>query len=305
MDFGTLGLGFLAGGPIGMGMAGQWMAGRDMAEAQQQAAMMQYMQAQQDREFGGALAFNTGSYGDLNKLAFMYGRNHPAFDSIIRMAESGGLYDTQKSLQNQVDAESRAIEMAQFSLDRSKKLMTSLDPNIKAAYDQSYSLLTGNDTELFKPIQAQRKIQRDAMLASLKRQGLDETSTPALQALAGFDTAEQGQRTGLASQLMNLAGVGVSQGSAIQGDASQANRDAQSSIGLTYAMRRKPFEDAANAMTRNPVTQYAGAQYVGDIGRAQATSNLFGNMNQMFMSGLGAYMGGMGGQPQPQHYKYT
>lgn len=291
---------YALGGMMLGGMLGQYFAGNEMADAQGAAAMAQYMQAQQDREFGSALAFNTGSYEDLNSLAFLYGRNHPAFGSIIRMAQSGGLYDQQKSLEAQVKAEERAIEMAQFSMNRSKQLMASLDPNIKAAYDQTYSLLTGNNTELFKPIQDQRKIQRDAMIANLKRQGLDETSTPALQALAGFDTAEQNQRVGLAGQLMNLAGVGVGQGSAIQGDAAAANNAAQAAIGNTYSMRRRPMEAAAAALSRHQIAPYSGAQYVDDIGRAKALSNLFGGMTQMGAMGLGSYMGGYMGEKGKQ-----
>jgi hypothetical protein len=178
----------------------------------------------------------------------------------------------------------RAVELNEQDIARKTKLIEASDPAIIEAGRQALQLLRGEEARTLDPVRRARQEQRERLQDTLRSElgsGF-ATSTAGQQALNRFDQetdsllAQEQDRS-----LGRLLGV--------------AERTTQQQ-GLAGAVRRTggladliaaPGRRQASLISQTPITPFAGAQFVGDIKRAQNLQNLFGQL-----TGISAAAGG-------------
>lgn len=249
------GLNFATGGAYGIaeGVLGGFGAAGDMADAAGNAARAQQRAAQ--------AAYNETA-------------------SIVNPATVAGLASLDRDIANQ-----------EKNLSRQEQLIQNIDPTIIEASQQALKLLRGEQSSTLNPIRNQRDMQRQKLMNNLRRQlgpGA-ETSTAGIQALTRFDAETDSLMSGAQQQaLANMGGL------ATQFNSTRPDmyREIMGLSGLGQAKTGLRFQQAAAlGNARLGLQQTAGAEYAGDMMRAQ---NKMAQTNQLIGLGtslLGASMG--------------
>lgn len=249
----------LAGGAA----AGSYFAGKKQADAQGRAAEAQLDEAQRTRE-----------------LALSYAK--PSLQEI-------------QAIENQIRLSERTLGLQNAALQRDQSLVEAIDPNIMEVSKQALALLQGRDARTLDPVRRQRQNQRDQLTNNLRAQlgpGF-ETSTAGIQALSRFDEETANVLAGAQeSATQNLLGLSLRSRPDMLGN---INRSAS----LLGEMNQSVF--AANnalsnrnvaAITQTPITPFAGAPFVSQIGQAQNSSNLYSNIGRIGETVAGAGISG-------------
>jgi len=251
---GTKAVGGLIGGASGYMIGAGIDAGNDAAKAAQNAAMAQQEAAR---------------------------RSYAKTARIVNPATTAGLL-----------AFDRDIKSQEKNLARQEQLISQLDPTIIEASQQALRLLRGESSSTLAPIQAQRDQQRQKLLNSLRQQlgpGA-ESSTAGIQALTRFD-AETNQ---LMSQQQQSALQGL--GSLSSQFTSQRPDMLREINGLSQFNQEKTNlsfrQAAALSSARLGLQQTAGAQYTGDLVRAQNQQALSNQITGAVIQGGTAYLTG-------------
>lgn len=185
--------------------------------------------------------------------------------SIVNPASVQGLMSLDRDIANQ-----------QKNLSRQEQLISQIDPTILEASQQALKLLRGEASSTLAPIQNQRQMQRQKLLASLREQlgpGA-ETSTAGMQALTRFDSQTNDLLAGQQqSALQGLGGI-AGQFNAIRPD---MFREILGLSGFGQAKTDIEFRRAAAlSNARQGLQQTAGAGSVEAMMRGQQ-QQAFGN----------------------------
>jgi hypothetical protein len=249
--------GALAGGPVGFLVGSSMDAADKQARAAQNAAMAQQAAAQ----------------ANYNETA-----------SIINPASVQALTSLDRDIANQ-----------DKNLSRQEQLISQLDPTIIEASQQALKLLRGEQSSTLAPVQAQRTQQRQKLVNSLREQlgpGA-ETSTAGIQALTRFDSETNNLMAG--QQQSALAGLGnvSSQFSSQRPDMFREIMGLSSLGQQKFGVESQRASMLSNA--RAGLQQTAGAQYTGDLLRAQSQQAQINQVMQLGGTAAGFAVGGPGG----------
>lgn len=191
--------------------------------------------------------------------------NYNQTKQLTDKATTAGIASYEKDLQNQ-----------DRNLSRQEQLISQIDPTIIEASQQALKLLKGESSSTLAPMQNQRAMQRQKLLASLREQlgpGA-ETSTAGIQALTRFDAETNNLLSGQQQQAIGLLGQTAGQFSAMSPNLNQ-----------TIQQRSQYGQGAANLMLSQAqilagqgqnLAATAGNQYAGQIASAQGQQS-FGN----------------------------
>lgn len=218
--------------------------------------------------------------------------------AMSQQREARGQYKKFSGIVNEASVASlaqfdKALATQDRNLSRQEELIKNIDPAILEASQQALKLMRGETSSTLAPMQQQRQMQRQKLLNQLREQlgpGA-ETSSAGMMALNRFDS-ETSQLFGQAQQqaLGNLAGV-AGQFSQLRPDMGAGAMTLASLGANRYGME----QSRADALQRYaaPMLGTAGAQYAGDMVRAQHDQAL---KNAWLESSLqfGAAFGGMG-----------
>lgn len=183
----------------------------------------------------------------------------------------------------------KQIQLADGAISRQEKILDAVDPALMEAGRQALQLMRGQEATVLSPLKQQRQLQRDQLVNNLRQQmgpGA-ETSTPGVTALNQFD-----QETGLL-----LADAQQKSLHELLGTAERARPNPADSLKYNdsvYAMMRKPQEDAISALTKTPVTPYAGAPFVQAALEGQAQQNFGGTIANLGATMIGNGIGRVG-----------
>lgn len=216
---------------------------------------------------------------------------------------------------NQILADKQtALDATKTSIGQQQAQVDAMDPQVKAAGQNLYQLLSGQASSMLAPIQAQVDLQRKQMMNNLSSQmgpGF-MTSTAGLQAMTNFDIQSSSLMAQTQFQALNqavnsygsLAGMQQQGQNAITGQTGSAYQLAQNA----NQMALQGYEYGANRVTQatefgqqmqqgaqqNMIStaggQYAGAAYLGGA-RSQLSASMLGTM----IAGGGMSFMGMGG----------
>jgi hypothetical protein len=215
INWGTIGLGALIGGPFGAAAGLQYEGNQQAAQAQGKAAEAQLAEARATRAAATSAAAPTT--GEL------------------------------RALSDQLDYQQRAV-------GRQEKLLDSIDPALLESGRQALALLRGEESNTLAPLRAERDRQRQALVNSLiAREGAGAlTSSAGIEALNRFD--QQTSAT-LAGQQQSTLGdlLRVAQASrpdpygAVQSSALVAQTQAQPGNRMVSAINATPITQYAGA----------------------------------------------------------
>lgn len=179
----------------------------------------------------------------------------------------------------------RALQTQDRNLSRQEQLISQIDPTILEASQQALRLLRGETSSTLAPLQKQRDMQRQKLLNQLREQlgpGA-ETSTAGMQALNRFDSETSNLFAGAQQQALGNLGAIAGQFNSVRPD---MLREA-SGFGALATNRQGLRLNQLAAM--NPSNQAvfgtAGAQYTGDLIKAQSQQGLY---NQLMGAGVTA-----------------
>lgn len=189
-----------------------------------------------------------------------------------------------------------AIKSQERNLARQEQLISQIDPTILEASQQALKLLRGEESSALAPAKAQRDMQRQKLLSSLREQlgpGA-ETSTAGIQALTRFDAETNSLMAGAQQQALSNMGQTFGTFSSYKPNMGQEATTfgnlAQGRVGVAFDRERAAGQG---------LQQTAGAQYTGQMVRAQGQMAQAGQMQQiggqLIGAGLGGMMGGGGG----------
>ena len=209
-------------------------------------------------------------------------RNYRNVEGIVNKSTLAGLADYDKALGAQ-----------ERSLANQEKLIAQIDPTIIEASQQALRLLRGESSSSLAPAQAQRDMQRQKLMNSLREQlgpGA-ETSTAGIQALTRFDAETNsllaGQQQSALQNVGSIFGQFSNSKPSIANEATTFGNLAGAKAGLGFQQA-----NALNAANQG-VQQTAGAQFAGQAVRG-AQSQALGNA----LINAGAQVGGaMAGKP--------
>lgn len=196
----------------------------------------------------------------------------------------------------------QALKLQEKNIARQEQLLASIDPTILEASQQALRLLRGETSSTLQPFQNQRAQQRQKLVDSLRQQlgpGA-ETSSAGRQALMRFDSESSQLFAGAQQQALgNLGALGAQFSSFrpdLQGSALGLGQLASNRAGLRFT--QAGLMQGAN----QNVLQSAGAQFTGDLLRAQNQGAVMSNLIKggmtagtlYAMSGSGAAAAGSG-----------
>lgn len=180
----------------------------------------------------------------------------------------------------ELGALSRAYASAEQNLGREEKLLASIDPALMEASKQALSILRGEPSGLNQGVMAQRGLQRQQLMNSLRAQygpGA-ETSSIGQKVLQGFDAESQNMSMNNLGSLMNIATTDL-------GARQQRGIAGLQQVGQGYgALQERKLNTRLNtgaqtlgalSGTSQQMIQSAGAPFVGDAIRAQGQQSLF------------------------------
>lgn len=285
MGFGAIALG--AGAAIGA--VGNLISSHKSAQAAGEAAAARERLSQQQRTEGLAYLSRVG------------GQEISAAQSPQELASLG-----------------KALSQTDMQLQRQETLLNSVDPALMEAGKQALSLLRGEKAPSQAPMDAQRASQRSSLVQRLREQfgpGA-ESSSIGQKALQQFDLdsnvqSSQNQQTTL-SQLLGLSSQTHAQASQGQqfgignlgniagayGNIAARTAGAYGDVGNRYSN----FSTGANANAFNA----AGSASTKNVLQGQADAQLWGNITNGLVSGIGTGLGQSGafqnmfGSPAPK-----
>lgn len=186
----------------------------------------------------------------------------------------------------------RALAAQEKNLARQEQLLSQIDPTVMEASQQALRLLRGESSSSLAPLQKQRDTQRQKLLNTLRAQlgpGA-ETSTAGIQALTRFDAETDSLFSGAQQQALQNVGNIFSQFNAGRPD---LLREATGFGNLATGKAGLRFQQAGLMSGANQaVLGSAGAQYTGDLMRAQNQQAVIGQLGGLAGSALGGVVGG-------------
>lgn len=199
--------------------------------------------------------------------------------------------DLAKATPKELQAFNRQLEAAESNLVRRERMISAIDPAIMEASEQVLSLLRGEESGMTRAANEQRTRQRTELVNQLRSQygpGAETTSV-GRRILDQFDSETnmitQQQQQGALSQVFGIAGqgMGLADTSGILGSLGAAGQNFSNLQGRQLN---------AHLGLAAPQIQAAGAQYVGDMVKAQSQMQLF---NQLANAGMTYLTGGLSG----------
>lgn len=199
-----------------------------------------------------------------------------------------------------------ALQQTQNSIDKQQAQLDAMDPQVKAAGSELYSLLTGQSTKVLQPIQQQLQRQRNERMNELASQlgpGFMTTSA-GIEAMNKFDTdaaatlnnVQQNYLSNITQSYLGLAGT-ENQGQAAVTAANNNLFAQQTAVDQTvlgaYQNVQGRIENAITGQTNQPVDFQAPAAVAGN---AYAGANIFGQAIGGIGAGLGKISGQLAGQ---------
>lgn len=214
-------------------------------------------------------------------------QNYDLVAGIVNPATVAGLASFDRDIANQ-----------EKNLSRQEQLISQLDPTVIEASQQALKLLRGEQSSTLGPLKAQRDMQRQKLLNTLREQlgpGA-ETSTAGIQALTRFDSETSNIFAGAQQQaISNLGNVGSqfnSQRPDMFREIMGLSQFGQGKTQLQY-QQAGMLGNAANGLQ-----QTAGAQYTGDMLKAQGQLGMYNQINGVYNQIQGAAIqagtGGLG-----------
>lgn len=210
-------------------------------------------------------------------------------------------------IQGVTDQMASQLRQKERIVQRDEQLLNEIDPAIKAAANEAYNLIKGEESKVLDPIRKQRAEQRQTMENQLlARLGPGYRSSSAgILSLNDFDsetdallTTAQLQTigtltntvTGLSSARPNVAQTEVSFGQLY-------NQGASAILGSEDAQKRRQEQAllGSNVNYQNSIAT-AGSQFYGDLGKAQAESQNFGQLFDLGSQVAGYAIGSKLGQ---------
>lgn len=186
----------------------------------------------------------------------------------------------------------RDIKNQEKNLSRQEQLISNLDPAIIEASQQALKLMRGEESSTLAPLKSQRNQQRQRLLNRLREQlgpGA-ETSTAGMQALNQFDMETDSLYSGAQQQALGNLGNISSQFTSQRPDMAR-EIGALSAFGQGKA--NLSFQQAAAlSNARAGLAQTAGAQYTGDLLKAQSQASMISGIQNMGIQAVGAYFTG-------------
>jgi len=205
----------------------------------------------------------------------------------LKLAQSSPSESAAIARQYQMAEQSLSAQLE--SIEKDRELMNAVDPALKEAGHQALQLLQGKEAAALGPLKAERTRQRD-MLESNLRDALGSgfnTSSAGMEALNRFDAESQSVLAGAQQQTMGaLLGLSAGVRPDVAGKEARAygtsSQIAASALaGTQNVAARQVAAYNGSAVNYQGVVNTSGSQYVGDLGRAQALGNLFGNIGQI------------------------
>lgn len=207
-----------------------------------------------------------------------------------------------------LDTQGQSLEASMASLKKQQSALDSMDPSVKAAGSNLYSLLTGKAADVLAPLQKQQEFQRNQLVSQLSSQmgpGF-MASSAGIMALTQFDNqaaltlnnaqlsaiqtvgAEYGNLTGIQQQGQSAITSGTlnafnqtqaANTTALQGYESAATRSTSATIG---AMQANPINPFGVPNAQESVVGAAGGPYAGAGVLGQSVGNTAGSVANVF-----------------------
>ncbi len=212
-----------------------------------------------------------------------------------------------RSINSILATKGAALTTTMDSISKQQAQLDAMDPNVKAAGDNLYKLLTGEASKVLAPIQAQIERQRNKRMSQLAAQmgpGFMTTSA-GIEAMNKFDMDA-------ASTLSTAQQNALTQASSIYGGLTGQQQQGQSAVtnatgnvfSNALAADQSVFQAENNVQTRitnatlggntstpvdftNPVN-FAGSQNIGEFMRGDALSDAGGAIFNLVGRGVGA-----------------
>lgn len=251
----------------------------------------------------GAKGAAAAAQGAANAQAETAARTRKDIMDYSRRFESEAMDLAQASPQELI-ALDRSYGSAESALAREERLLSAIDPTLMEASSQALKLLRGETADANKPLTAQRTMQRQQLVDSLRAQygsGAESTSI-GQRALQQFDMQSNSMfQTNQQNSLNQIFGIattdfGARQQRAIGGleQAGQGYSALQTRV-LNTRLNTGAQTLGALSGTSQQMIQTAGAPYVGQAIQAQGQQQLFNTGLSALSYGAMSYGGGSGG----------
>jgi hypothetical protein len=174
----------------------------------------------------------------------------------------------------------KSISAQEKNLARQEELAAQIDPAIIEASQQALRLLKGEQSSALAPLQRQRDQQRQTLLNTLREQlgpGA-ETSTAGMQALTRFDSETSNLMAGGQQQALGNLGSLMGQFRAAGPDILREASGLGSLASGRYGVQQQTSQGLLGA--RSGLFQTAGAQYTGEMIRAQNRFNFAKSLHE-------------------------
>lgn len=182
----------------------------------------------------------------------------------------------------------RSIALNEQDITRRERLIASSDPALIEAGQQALSLLRGTEASTLDPIRRQREKDRAKLTSKLQSQlgSGYANSTAGIQALTAFDEATATALNGAQQQSLSQL-LGVAQNTS-------GNYGLQNNIQNNQTMAQlfgNQSSRRVSAINGTPITG-AGAEFVGDLARAQQQTAQTNQLLNLGATGASAYFTG-------------